>query len=73
VVVSTPWAKERCTCRRCEDDSTSRYDEHLKRRNAMAHSGVTITRDEATASIEAVLHLRRWLLEIQGVDVEDTT
>jgi hypothetical protein len=32
---------------------------------------VTITHDEAVASFEAVLELRRWLLDIQGVDVEE--
>lgn len=39
------------------------YVEHVKRRNAIVHSGVLVTRDEAFRSLEVNLALRRWLLD----------
>lgn len=47
------------------------YKEHLQRRNAIVHKGLAVNREEATASIEGSLELRRWLLDIQRVDELD--
>lgn len=49
-----------------------RYVEHLKRRNAIVHEGLAVTDQDAGASIEVSLELRKWLLDIEGApDVEE--
>ncbi|MBS1870379.1 MAG: hypothetical protein JSS99_12025 [Actinobacteria bacterium] len=47
------------------------YRQHLDRRNAVVHDGVAVTYEDSVRSIEVSLQLRRWLLEIQGVDLSD--
>jgi hypothetical protein len=48
------------------------YVDHLKRRNAIVHEGLSITHADAQASIDVVLDLRGWLLDIRGVpDLDD--
>lgn len=60
------------TGRRVEQEPWwSEYLLHLRRRNAIVHDGVAVTREDCVRSIEASLGLRRWLLEIQGVDLSD--
>lgn len=48
-----------------------RYKEHVQRRNAIVHKGLAVNREEATASFEASLELRGWLLDVQGADELD--
>jgi hypothetical protein len=47
------------------------YSEHLKRRNSIAHRGLEVTRDEASASLRAAIELHAWLLAARGVDLSD--
>jgi hypothetical protein len=46
------------------------YIKHLKRRNAIVHGGLAVTYDESFASLEVILALRAWLLEVRGVDLD---
>lgn len=39
----------------------SRYVDHVKRRNAIIHEGVAVSRDDCLASIKVSLELREWL------------
>jgi hypothetical protein len=58
---------EMLTGRRIQDEDWWRgYIEHLKRRNAIVHEGLVITREDAVASIQACHALRGWLLDAQG-------
>ena len=47
------------------------YVEHIKRRNAIIHDGVAVTYQDSIRSLEASLALRRWLLQVQGMDLSD--
>lgn len=47
-----------------------RYKEHVQRRNAIVHKGLAVNREDAAASIEASLDLRRWLLDVQGPELD---
>jgi hypothetical protein len=59
------------TGRRVQEEAWwPRYVEHLKRRNAIVHDGLAVTREDAIASIEASHALRRWLLDVQGAPPE---
>ena len=49
------------------------YVDHTKRRNAIVHHGLDITREDAVASIEATLELRNWLLELRQAAVDART
>jgi hypothetical protein len=63
---------ELLTGRRIQDEEWwPRYLEHLKRRHSIVHEGLTVSEDDATASIEAGLALREWLLDVQGAYDED--
>jgi hypothetical protein len=60
------------TGKRIQDaDWWPRYIEHLKRRNAIVHEGVAISRDDATASIDVSLDLWRWLLDARGAEADE--
>ena len=47
------------------------YVAHLKRRNAIVHKGLEITREQAEASIRVSHELRRWLLNLRGAELND--
>jgi hypothetical protein len=63
---------EELTGRRIQDAGWwPQYVEHLKRRNAVVHSGLFLTWEDSHASLEAHINLHRWLLEAQGDDLTD--
>jgi HEPN domain-containing protein len=60
------------TQRRVQDEPWwPRYVDHVKRRNAIVHEGLVVTREDAVASIQASLDLRAWLLDVEGAPVVD--
>jgi len=60
------------TGRRVQDEPWwPEYLAHRRRRNAIVHEGVTISHEDAQASIQTKNSLHAWLLEVQGVDLSD--
>jgi hypothetical protein len=60
------------TGRRIEEEPWwAAYVEHRKRRNAIVHEGVSISHEDAQASIGAKNSLHAWLLEVQGIDLSE--
>lgn len=60
------------TGRRVQDEPWwPAYVAHRKRRNAIIHEGVTISHEDAQASIQATNSMHAWLLEVQGVELLD--
>lgn len=47
------------------------YVEHRKRRNAIVHDGVSISHEDAQASIDSTIAVQAWLLELRGIDLGD--
>ncbi|HEX4731208.1 MAG TPA: hypothetical protein VH299_08050 [Solirubrobacterales bacterium] len=60
------------TGRRVQDERWwPEYVAHRKRRNAIVHAGVTISHEDAQASIQATNAVHSWLLEVRGVELTD--
>lgn len=59
--------------RRVQDESWwPNYLEHRKRRNSIVHQGVTITHEDAQASLSATNDIRAWLLEVRTAAFESS-
>lgn len=57
------------TGRRVQEESWwPDYVAHRRRRNAIVHEGVSITHEDAMASLQATTSVQAWLLDVRGVE-----